>query len=632
MRAIAVIGVVLYHAGIGFPGGYAGVDVFFVISGFLITNIILRDLNRDNFSMFDFWERRARRILPALAVVVAFCLFAGFFLLLPNDFSSLGSHVMALAGFASNFIFWKETGYFQEAADQKPLLHTWSLSLEEQFYLLIPILLATLFRRGKSKWVFPILLVLGLASLTLSIAGTYRAPSATFFLLPFRAWELAGGALLAFAKPVFSARKRSAMSWLGLFAIIIPFLTYTNDTPFPGLAAVPPVAGTMLLIWAGIDQRDYPVSSVHRFLRASPMVWIGLLSYSLYLWHWPLLAFHRYLGIFENSISVRSGLVILSLILAKLSLHYVEQPFRNRSLVRSRRGVFTLSIVAVIVLVAPAVYIWSFGGLPGRISSNAQTLADGINDSSFRTEVEIEDIPKRLVKFGKLGNPPTVFVWGDSHAKAILPSIDAACKTLELSGVAANRAATAPVLDWYNVDRFGLGSAAPLFGRAVLNYLEGNEAKSSIRYVILAARWSRDIESEPEQFKSALLTTILAIQRSGYQVAILEEVPNWNSEVPKAAAFHEMFGWDVFRPKLELDELSLTDRKKALRSNELLNLANPVHFIDPVPFLRGPDGQILAVAKGFSLFRDKHHLTTHGALRIEPAFLQFFTNIAPPSP
>ncbi|MEO0017973.1 MAG: hypothetical protein RLZZ522_1256 [Verrucomicrobiota bacterium] len=248
-----MLGVVLFHAGLAFPGGYAGVDVFFVISGFLITSLLIKELRQGTFSLLDFWERRARRILPALAAVTAVIIAAGWFILLPADYETLGKQVIALIALSSNIKFWRESGYFATEAEVKPLLHTWSLSLEEQFYLLIPLLLALLFRIRKANWIVPTLLLGSVISFALSVYGSYRAPAANFFLLPPRAWELGVGSLLAFAPPLPQPRLRTLLAWLGFIAILVPFCCYPHGIRFPGLTALPPVAGAALLIWSGFQ-------------------------------------------------------------------------------------------------------------------------------------------------------------------------------------------------------------------------------------------------------------------------------------------------------------------------------------------------------------------------------------------
>ena len=216
LRAIAVIGVVLFHAGLGVGGGFVGVDVFFVISGFLITSLILRDLDRGSFSIVDFWERRARRIFPALAVVVIVTLIAGWFLMLPFGFQVLGQSAVALTVFASNMQFWRTSGYFDPAAEENPLLHTWSLSVEEQFYLVVPLLLLLVFALRFQRRLGLILGVGVVASFLVSVYWVDRDPKGAFYLLPSRAWELGAGSLLVLARPASNSALRELMAWLGL--------------------------------------------------------------------------------------------------------------------------------------------------------------------------------------------------------------------------------------------------------------------------------------------------------------------------------------------------------------------------------------------------------------------------------
>jgi len=252
LRAIAVLAVVLFHAGVrSMSGGFVGVDVFFVISGYLITSILLRDINRKSFSMITFWEHRIRRILPALLAVIIFCLVAGWFLLLPEDYKGLGQQVFSQGFFASNILFYLQSGYFDSANDTKPLLHTWTLAVEEQFYLFYPIGLFLLWRIMTPVNVRLIILLTFILSFALSIYGVENHPSATFYLLPTRAWELMLGALTAMVRaPDFKkAYMPNLLASLGLTAIALPVFIYESHTPFPGLAALPPCAGTGLLIW-----------------------------------------------------------------------------------------------------------------------------------------------------------------------------------------------------------------------------------------------------------------------------------------------------------------------------------------------------------------------------------------------
>jgi peptidoglycan/LPS O-acetylase OafA/YrhL len=255
LRAIAILTVVFYHVGLGCPGGYIGVDVFFVISGYLISSLILREMREGTFSLAGFWERRVRRIFPALAACVMATLVAGWFLLLPEDLENLGKSTVAQTLLAANIYFWRTTNYFASANEAKPLLHTWSLAVEEQFYLLFPLLLLACFRFPalRRPRTLVILILLGLVgSLSVAVWGVKHQPYATFFLLPTRAWELLCGVLVA-ALPVSaiptSRLVRESASWLGLAAILLPVWLYGETTPFPGLAALPPCLGTALFIW-----------------------------------------------------------------------------------------------------------------------------------------------------------------------------------------------------------------------------------------------------------------------------------------------------------------------------------------------------------------------------------------------
>ena len=254
LRAIAVLAVVLYHAGLGVAGGYIWVDVFFVVSGFLITSLILKDLQEGKFTLAHFWERRARRIIPAAVVIILATLIAGWFLLLPSDYAKLGKSAAWQAVFGANFHFWRATNYFAGPAEEQPLLHTWSLAVEEQFYLFFPLILFSMFRfrlfrrRGALLALFAVGFV---TSLAVGIYAVPRMPAAAFYLLPTRAWELLCGAIVAIL-PASALRRplREAFCWAALAAILAPCFLYTKQTPFPGHAALPPCFGTALFIWA----------------------------------------------------------------------------------------------------------------------------------------------------------------------------------------------------------------------------------------------------------------------------------------------------------------------------------------------------------------------------------------------
>jgi peptidoglycan/LPS O-acetylase OafA/YrhL len=321
LRAVAVLAVLAYHAfPRSAPGGFAGVDVFFVISGFLISGIILDGLKAGSFSFADFYWRRVRRIFPALILVLATSLALGWLLLLPDEFMQLGKHVAAGAGFVSNIVFWREAGYFDSAAELKPLLHLWSLGVEEQYYLVWPLLLFLL--RGSPRRMLAMIAALTAASFAANIWLTPERPWAAFYLPVTRFWELLAGALLAFF--ILQEEKFSNFrSVAGLTLLALTFILLHGQRDFPGWWALLPVLGTVLLISAG------PSAWINRHLLANrAMVYVGLISYPLYLWHWPLLSYARIVQGGEPPAALRWGLLAASVLLSVLTYELVEKKIR----------------------------------------------------------------------------------------------------------------------------------------------------------------------------------------------------------------------------------------------------------------------------------------------------------------
>lgn len=625
LRALAVLGVVFYHAGLGFPGGYVGVDVFFVISGFLITSLLLKDLRNGTFSLLDFWERRARRILPALFVVVLAIIGAGWFMLLPDAYDALGRHVAALVGLSSNIRFWYESGYFATSGAEKPMLHTWSLSVEEQFYLLIPLLLAVLFKWRKSTWVVPVLVCGAIVSFGVAVHGAYTSPDSTFYLLPTRAWELAAGSLLACATPIASHRLRHVAAWLGLAAILVPYFLYFPGIHFPGLAALPPVAGAALLIWSGLRVAETdPMPLPGLLLATRPMVWIGLLSYSLYLWHWPLFAFQKYQHYETSSEYEWLGqvcLVLLSIVLAALSLHFVERPFRSRKFIQSRSTIFGLSAVAAAVMLSLSLMLWWSQGARQRLSPEIARIAAGRSDVAFRKGLRLRDVPDRLVHFGAAGGKPKVFVWGDSHAMAILPAVDAVCRENGISGLAATAHATIPVLDWHPPR--GLKRDAPAYNAAVFDFIE-KARNEGVSHVILAGRWEYDREDPDRQDASlkALSKSVAKLANTGCRVILVKQCVIWEFDPPRTLALAMLRGSSIddFATSVSIQRKRTAHSRRIFQ--EIENLGLGVQFIDPVDYFADDAGVIRPADAGGVLFWDKTHLTTHGSMRLKPAFQQ----------
>ena len=371
LRALAVIPVILFHAGFGaFGGGFVGVDVFFVISGYLITSIIWQELERDRFSILNFYERRARRILPALFLVIACCLPFAWIVLLPEDLRNFSQSLVAVSFFSSNILFWSESGYFDSAAELKPLLHTWSLAVEEQFYILFPMALILAHRMGKAFVLAGIMIVAGL-SLWLAQWGVSVEPTATFYLLPTRGWELLVGSLAALW--LYQRPPKRSVSWVdqalagvGLALIVYSICAFDKQTPFPGAYALFPTVGTALLILFANKR-----TAVGALLGTQALVSVGLISYSAYLWHQPLFAFSRLTQSSEPSSGLLGLLSVLALVLAYLTWRYVETPTRNRE--KFPAGVlFFSAAVATLFFVALGLVGHFKSGFPSRIPPAAQ--------------------------------------------------------------------------------------------------------------------------------------------------------------------------------------------------------------------------------------------------------------------
>ncbi|MCU1093126.1 acyltransferase [Stenotrophomonas maltophilia] len=422
LRSIAILPVLLYHTGIPLiTGGYVGVDIFFVISGFLITGILLRDFDNNTYSVLSFYERRIRRIFPALAVVVFFTIICAPFILLPSEFEPFGRDVASSLLFVANINFWLQSGYFSPVSEAKPLLHMWSLGVEEQFYLIAPLALFVTVKYARRYRLAITLIAIGL-SLGACIYLTPRSPSAAFYLLPTRAWELLVGSALAI---YISTRDNPAptrasglIGAIGLALTMVPVFVYDKSTPFPGYAAIAPTAGAAMLIYAG------PSSFAGRLLSTRPLVFIGHISYSLYLWHWPVITLFRNVGWLESSVG-KAIVILLSSLLAWLTWRFVESPTRDRTKIGSRTLFVGAASSTAILLFVSAIYS-SLGGWPGRLPASTVAFDAARNDYSpdrarCHFDGGLPDYSSACVLGPK--NGLKVAVWGDSHgvemAKAI---------------------------------------------------------------------------------------------------------------------------------------------------------------------------------------------------------------------
>lgn len=415
LRALAVVPVLLFHAEVpGFSGGFVGVDIFFVISGYLITRIILRDLSLQRFSMLSFIERRVRRILPALYLVMVACLPAAWFLMLADDFENFGQSILATTASANNVLLWLTSGYWGIGSDFKPLLHTWSLGVEEQFYLGYPFLLLLLsrFRRSATAWVMATVWIASIISAQVLLD---RAPSAVFLLLPFRMFELLTGALLAWwetSRPgsegrAFS-RGASLLCAVGFLAIGTSVVFFDGASAVPGYAALLPVAGAAVLIACGNTK-----SPVRWLLACKPAVGLGAISYSLYLWHQPLIVFFRMSCPNPPSPFAQALVALTAIPLAWASWRWVEMPFRDQRHV-SRKAVFALAILFGVALGGVGLVIDREGGFPDRVPG---MTSDGGGGRRVTREMYVDRIFQYADRPFVDPTSPNVLVLGNSFGR-----------------------------------------------------------------------------------------------------------------------------------------------------------------------------------------------------------------------
>ena len=627
LRALAVIGVILFHADLGLSGGFVGVDVFFVISGFLITSLILKDIKSNQFSLLGFWERRARRIFPALYVVTITTIGLSYLFLLPKDFEILGGSVIGLSFFSSNIFFWKNTNsYFSGSAEEMPLLHSWSLSLEEQFYIIVPIVFLLLFKWRQFDKLFWVLSAGALLSLLISIVGTIHYESASFYLLPTRAWELGAGSIIATSRPIKSYRLRTIFSVLGILSILFSFIFYDRSSSFPGLSAVPPVLGAALIIWSGVGFGEISrLPIVLKVLSIRPLVFIGLLSYSLYLWHWPLLALNEYMVIGRDSILVKLTIVLVSFLLSIISWKYIEQPIRKKKIACSRFSIFSLSAVGLISLVGCSAFILMNGGFVSKVSKEVRDSENrGLSeDTFFDYDLAAKGFPENKIVLGHKGHEPSFFLWGDSHAMAISRALDLAGKEFSIGGLSVVKTSTLPILDWQTSE-----SSQILYNEQILKYLTAEEQRKTIKYVVLAGRWwlafNQSLKNK-NNIEESLIRTITEIQSLGYSVSIFLQVPQWTDHwhTPSSFPFHynwKNFSWGYYDIKIS-DELL---KKRFSSQNEMFERIREkipnLKIIDPLPVLINADGYYYFKDNNNWIYYDDDHISANGARKLKPLF------------
>lgn len=546
---------IFFHAGLHvFQGGFIGVDVFFVISGYLITNIILSEMEDSTFSLVHFYERRIKRILPALFFIILASSCVGWFVLPPKEFMDFGDSVSAVGLFSSNILFWQKSGYFDTAAELKPLLHTWSLAVEEQFYIGFPLLLLIINRYAKS-FLGHILGILFFVSLGLSYWGSHHATVAAFYLLPTRAWELILGAGIASLhvhgqlNTEFSPIQKQLLSSLGLLCILLSVFIFNEKTPFPSFYALLPTIGAGLVIIFSAQG-----TFVYSLLSNRIAVGIGLISYSLYLWHQPLLALARHYELLDFSYTDLITLVFLLFPISFLSWKYIEKPFRRKNFI-GRRLLFSLAFLCSSVMVSWGAYINYKDGLYNRFDGVVADVYKSMEDRS-----SLKDI---------VGNPDNISMAliGDSHANMLIDSLDTALGEIGMGMRVLTKAGCPPITNIYRHDipdsadecnRHNLKVYQNIIGAPEIEYVVvlaryplylefsrfdnqegGKELGGTDKVIFDSLQYSHVIRSDQERFtflREQFLTDFSRLHKAGKKLVLIYPIPEVGWDTPKYLA------------------------------------------------------------------------------------------------
>lgn len=616
LRALAVVPVLLFHAGFGVvSGGFAGVDVFFVISGYLITSIIHREIRDGSFSIVGFYERRARRIAPVLLLVCAVSIPFAFLWMLPPELNNFGKSLYALNLFASNFVFWDQTGYFQPSTELMPLLHTWSLAVEEQFYLVFPLFLLLLRRFSAATTLKAMLLLVALSFGATQILARID-PAANFYLLPSRLWELGIGAALALmgVDRLDPAKGyRELLSILGLAAIIASYAFVEESAFYPGWTTVPVVLGAALVL--AFARGD---TAVGRLLSLQPLVAIGVISYSLYLWHQPVFAFAQLRAIDAIPAWGYALLILLCFGLATLSWHFVEQPFRKPGRF-DRRAVFGATLAAGSVMLAFGLVFDGSDGLVRRNPELARLIEPSVGlGKKCDAVVDLKCATSAT---------PEIAVWGDSYARHLVDGIIASKPDVRLVQLAMNNcgpfANLAPIMS--KLDR-GFQENCLRYNSDVRRFLLANR---SIRYVVLSSQLSQYLTEKTvfvsgrdavtprnELLTDDLRQTMGWLKENGFKAVFVAPTPHDGRDTGICVARAKLFGEPNRRCEPSLKDVQVHDRNILKVIADIAGDYPVVSFMD---YLCGAE-TCKVEDNGVPLFEDFGHFSAQGSRQMGIAF------------
>ena len=631
LRALAVLPVILFHAGFEwFSGGFVGVDVFFVISGYLITTIIISEMAEGKFSIVNFYERRARRILPALFFVMASCLPFAWLWLTPSDLKDFGQSLIAVSTFSSNILFWLESGYFDTAAELKPLLHTWSLAVEEQYYILFPIFLMLTWRLG-IKWILILLSIVFFISLGIAQWGAYNSPTAAFFLLPTRGWELLVGVFAAFYLKYNTHLKshslNQALSLLGFCLIVYSIIAFDETTPFPSLYALVPTIGTGLLILCTV-----PKTLVHKLLSLKFIIGIGLISYSAYLWHQPLLAFarHRLLG--EVSELTLIALCLISLVLAWFSWKFVEAPFRNKKTL-TRNRVFFFSMVCIVIFSSLGLSMHLKNGYGDRVNFTEE-LANSFESPSLENCFDTpfnHSAEQWGCILGRGEGEINFILFGDSHSLSLKTLIDEKAKQKGIKVFYTGSSGCLPFIGIHPQRDDQYVNNCNLLNKRVFELAKSTDLDG----IIFSARWSyytlgdydfngaqlvSDKEEGPFSLQHSVDTFISALGITIEKFNSIEVPIHLITQPPHQKYLPESVYFSSFKGIGSIESLSVKradfDRLNEIPINAFYEYGNNINIYN-ITDLFCAEFVCLIGEKDRSFYYDNDHLSIDGAMKLE---------------
>jgi peptidoglycan/LPS O-acetylase OafA/YrhL len=645
LRAIAVVSVILAHAGIKWlSGGFIGVDIFFIISGYLITRHVLGSVEEGRFSFADFYIRRMRRLLPALFVVLSSTIPFSWYLLMPDEFTLYAQSLLGSIFFSANLVFWQTTNYFSPSVEQMPLIHIWSLGVEEQFYLFFPIAFLLVFRFARC-WMVPAIALASIASLGLAEWASYRMPVAGFFLLPFRVWEFGIGALCAIAAHRRHNIGNRYVSILGLVAIMVANVVFDGATRHPSMLTLLPVLGT-----AAIIMNDRPDAPGYRLLALRPIVFIGVISYSLYLWHQPVFAYARI--VFEASRFEHFIIPIaLAVGLSYLSWRFVEEPFRRRP--EFARPIGFAKVIApfagVLALLGVVFYAGTFE--MQRLPTDVRAIM--LTEGRPQTGAQCQWLPgadlDRLMQNCTFGEGSLrILVTGDSHSGTLVqPLKQLAEGDPDISITEVHSAGCMPIRGLYRLDGLSQGCAELMGG------LFSAERLETFDTIVLVGRWPRymngggfdngeggfegttfsPVDTQPyrlhrfpppgdearrERVGAQMQRDIRALLESGKRVILIESVPEVGWDPARLAARHLRLTGE------RMDALSTSFEAYRARTAEyrgyLDAIEDPrfIRFETAALFCGLPDApsRCVAINDGSLYYSDNNHLNLFGAERL----------------